>query len=324
MAGLIAPLPSIVVKSSGNVQSNVNNLRRLGDPASREMAAGLDGLQNQINTLGTALANPGALTELTVTNSKGVVIGWIGSRIVGGITYSGGWFEDLYIGGTGPADAVIVASGGGVDIHGAAIKLTSNGLETDINNETLPEWGAGVSLVSIDTSVLHGDQSFIAPQAFGVFAWDGAALTGIASIGDAGSGNGFIQLNGVGVSDQIAFGVNPATFTITDGINTTVVSPSGIATPLANAAAFEVSGVPGVNLSTTVVSAVSATTGTLNYGSSLSFNISTSGVFGTPGAGQSNGNVITSVSLNTSSTPIVTAVGSTSAGHGWSKGLLTS
>jgi len=324
MAGLNAPVAPLVTKSSANIQTNVNNLKRFRDPSGLESAAALDSLQNQINALVTALANPGGLTELTVTDKKGAVIGWIGSRIVGTITYSGGWFKDLYIGGTGPADAVIVASDGEVDIHGAAIKLTSNGLETDINNETLPEWGAGVSLVSIDTSVANGDQSFIAPQAFGVLAWDGAAYASIASIGDAGAGNGFIQLNGVGIADQIAIGVNPATITVFDGSNTVVISASGVNAPLMDAAAYKVSGVAGVNLSTNVVTAVLATGGTLNYGSSLTVTTDATGVFGTPAAGQSNGIVVTSVLLNISSTSSISSVTPTVAAHAWSKGILTS
>lgn len=323
MAGLSAPTAPVVTKSTGNVQSNVNRLKAIRNPVASEAAEGMGNLQLQINALVTALSSPGSLTELTVTDEKGAVIGWVGSRIVDGITYEGGWFENLYIGGTGPADAVISASGTSVTINGASIKITSNGLETDINNETLPEWGAGVSLVSIDTSVPNGDQSFIAPQAMGVFAWDGAAYTGIASIGDAGAGSGFIQLNATGSSDQIALSLGPAVITVFDGTNTTVLAATGINTPSINSAAYAAGGIPGVDLSTNVVTAVAVTSGTLNYGSSLSLNLQPDGVFGTPGAGQTNGFVVTSVSLNVSSTAIVTAAAATTAAHAWHKGLLT-
>lgn len=323
MAGLAAPLAPILLKSSGNVQSNVNNLRRQKDVTSRESASALDNLQLQINQIVIALTNPGALTELLVLNTKGAMIAWIGSRIVDGITYEGGWFEDIYIGGTGPADAVITAAGGGVTITGASIKLTSNGLETDINNETLPEWGAGVSLVSIDTSVPNGDQSFIAPQSFGVIAWDGAAYQFIASIGDDGGGNGNIGLNGIGIPDAITLSLNPAVITITNGVTTTILGHGEIISPIIDSALYKVSGVNGIDLSSNVLTAAAITSGTINYGSSLTVNTSATGVFGAPGAGQSNGTVVTGVSLNLTATGIVTAASVTTTSRVWSKGLLT-
>lgn len=319
MAGLSAPTAPILLKSSGNVQSNVNKLRTLRDPISTESASGLDNLQLQINQIVAALTNPGALTQLIVTNTKGVMIAWIGSRIVDGITYEGGWFEDLYIGGTGPADAVITATGGGVVVNGASIKLTNNGIETDINNETLPEYGSGVSVVSIDTSIAHGDQSFMAPQAFGVISWEGAAYASIMSIGDSGSGAGFLQLNRVGASDQITLNLGPPVITVFDGTNTTTIGSQEIITPLVNAAGYQVSGVPGVNLSSNVLTAASSTT--LNYGTSLTVGVRADAVVGTPGAGQSNATVVNGVTLNLTSSGVVT--GATSVAHAWSKGLLT-
>lgn len=324
---LAATTAAILSKSTGNAQSNINNLRTLRDRSSSEAASMGDSLQSQINSVVGALMNPGAVTQIQVVDQTGALIGWIGSQIIGGVSYEGGWFLDLYIGGTGPANAVITANGGGVTITNAPIKLTSNGVETDINNETLPAWGAGVSLVSIDTSVTHGDQSFIAPQAMGVFSWNGTALTSVAVFGDGGSGQGFLELNGVGNSDQIAMNIDPAAITLTDGTHTCSIGPTTInvatidATTLVNSPAYQASGTPGIGLSTSVITALSSVSGGINYGSSLTVNTSTTGVFGTPGAGQTNGTVVTGVTLNTTHTAVVT--GGTSVNHTWTEGLLT-
>ncbi len=324
MPGLAAPTAPILLKSSGNVQSDVNKLRTLRTPESQATASGLDDLQRQVNVIVQALTNPGALTDLLVLNTKGAMIGWIGSRIVDGITYEGGWFENIYIGGTGPADAVITASGGGVVINNASIKLTSNGLETDINNETLPAFGSGVSLVSIDTSVPNGDQSFIAPSAMGTTSWDGAAFQTIAILGDDGSQNGVLQLTGVGSSDQIFLQLNPPVITVSNGVSGTIIGPTEINTPLINADGYQVSSVPGIDLVTDVLTAAAISSGTINYGVSLTVNTSGTGVFGTPGVGQSNGTVVTGVSLNLSGVVnVVNSASVTTVNHHWAKGILT-
>ncbi len=325
MPGLAAPTAPILLKSSGNVQSNVNNLRTMRTRATDETASGLDDLQLQINAIVKALTNPGALTDLLVLNTNGAMIGWIGSRIVDGITYEGGWFENIYIGGTGPADAVITASGGGVTITNAPIQLTSNGIETDINNETLPAFGSGVSLVSIDTSVPHGDQSWIAPAAMGTTAWDGvSAFQTIAILGDDGSQNGVLQLTGIGSSDQIFLQLNPPVITVSNGVAGTVIGPSGIVTPLINADGYQVSSVPGIDLVTDVLTAAAISSGTINYGVSLSVSTAANAVFGTPGVGQSNGTAVTGVSLNLSGvTNVVNSASVTTVNHHWAKGILT-
>jgi hypothetical protein len=320
---LSAPTAPVLSKSSGNVNSNVNNLRSLKTFQTSETANGLDNLQSQVNNVVNALMNPGEVTQIQVYDQKGTLIGWIGSTVINNVSYEGAWFGDLYIGGASPANAVIVANGGGVTITGAAIQLTSNGLETDINNETLPVWGAGVSIVSIDTSVSNGDQSFMAPQAFGVATWNGASYSMIAAMGDAGSGQGFLQLNGIGNSDQITLGIDPATITIFDGTHTTALGPTEILTPLLDANAYQAAGVPGVDLTSTMLTAASITAGSFDYGSSVTVNTSGTGVFGTPGTGQTNGTVVTGVTLNTTHSNIVTAASVTSTNRQWSKGILT-
>lgn len=82
-------------------------------------------------TTGTLIVGGGAPDpQLSVLNTAGVEVGWIGVRGV----YSGAWFSSLYVGGTGPADAVITANSGAVAINGATFSLNLGGITTTINN----------------------------------------------------------------------------------------------------------------------------------------------------------------------------------------------
>lgn len=84
---------------------------------------------------------------------------------------------------------------------------------------------------------------------------------------------------------------------------------------------FLVGGVPGIDATTAF--GISLTVGTGGVGSSLTVNTSATGVFGTPAAGQSNGTVVTGVTLNVGGSA-VTSVSLNTAANTFSKGLLTS
>lgn len=102
--------------------------------------------------------------------------------------------------------------------------------------------------------------------------------------------------------------------TVTDGATTVTIDAGSVDSPL-----FSAGGVPGVTGSRAF--GISLTVGTASVGGSLSVNTDATGVFGTPGVGQSNGTVVTGVTLN-----LITAVSSVSLNteaHAWTGGLWT-
>lgn len=64
-------------------------------------------------TAGTLTIKPasGSVTELQIRDSGGTLLGWIGRDP--GATYNGGWFKNLYVGGSDAASARIVANSSG-------------------------------------------------------------------------------------------------------------------------------------------------------------------------------------------------------------------
>ena len=84
---------------------------------------------------GGASAKPG---QIGVFNASDVLIGWIGTN--GG--FFGAWFKQLYIGGTSPADAKVIAdASGNVTINGATFSLTANSTTTTINHADVANFG---------------------------------------------------------------------------------------------------------------------------------------------------------------------------------------
>jgi hypothetical protein len=89
------------------------------------------------------------------SDTDGSLIAWIGDRVVNGISYIGAYFRRIWIGGTGPADANIIADATGISINGASITLTKNGVTTTINNVSGIS-GETESLNSKDSVTPHG------------------------------------------------------------------------------------------------------------------------------------------------------------------------
>lgn len=83
-------------------------------------------LADNINA-GTLTIKPaaGSATELQVRDSGGTLVGWIGRDP--SATYNGGWFKNLYVGGTDAASAKIVANSSGnitIDLSSATDTFT--------------------------------------------------------------------------------------------------------------------------------------------------------------------------------------------------------
>jgi hypothetical protein len=81
-------------------------------------------------SIGGGTGMPG---QMAVYNSIAVMVGWIGAQ--GG--YYGGWFKQLYVGGSDPSTAKLVADGAGnLSISGAAITVVYGATTVTINAST--------------------------------------------------------------------------------------------------------------------------------------------------------------------------------------------
>ena len=94
----------------------------------------LNTLQNAINDIYQQMTQTPTLEELTVVDPSGAMIGWIGDQVFNGVVYEGGWFKQLYIGGSDPSAAVISTDiNGNVSIVGASIVVTSGNVTVTID-----------------------------------------------------------------------------------------------------------------------------------------------------------------------------------------------
>lgn len=129
-----------------------------------------------------------------VTDPSGVLIAWIGYQVSGNVAYYGGWFKQLYIGGTSPADAKIVAdSNGNVTITGATLTLTANGVTTTLNNANGFVASTVESIKSHDD--VSGGYSYLSPHNLIILSNDEAhALANLTVPGSGGSQAGLLSL----------------------------------------------------------------------------------------------------------------------------------
>lgn len=126
--------PGNVLNTAAKIRTEAS-MREWGTQTAGDVAEALHGLQDQIYKLNRLIAQvPPPLQTFSVVDSIGSLIGWIGDQVTATAEFIGAWFKTLYIGGTGPADAKIVAdASGNVTINGATITLTENGVMTVID-----------------------------------------------------------------------------------------------------------------------------------------------------------------------------------------------
>jgi len=106
------------------------------------------------------------LKSVWVYDALGTV-GWIGHRQISSVDYYGGWFKELYIGGTDPASAKIYADGtGNVSIDGATFTLTANDITTTIDHSS---YGGAYHGVRVSASTGPAYTSSITPTGFSLF-----------------------------------------------------------------------------------------------------------------------------------------------------------
>ncbi len=196
----ISSILSSSQRSPGNIKQLANQLFSSGskdaksDGAFRIVGQISGSLQDQIDQLVNALrTSPTLSSPLTVVDPSGNVIAQLGDFYTGSPAQLsiGGWFKNLWIGGSGPSTAAISASGGSVSITGATFSLTDGGVTTTINGS-----GFEVTDGTVTLSV-NGTQLQI--------------LVGSASITASASG----------------LAIAGATFSLTDGGVTTTINSSG-------------------------------------------------------------------------------------------------
>lgn len=278
--------------------------------------------------------------------------------------FTGLWGENVWIGGTGPTDAVISATAGGVFIDGASIILTLNGVETVISNPATTVFGTATaaSLQSFDVAtgsyaqVDAFDIGLAVPIVSGgtpnpVIWMSSVAGSGLLLVTETSTIHGAhgVTIDGGALTVTASATVAAVTNVTTLGTAGVTVHRSGgggatvtITFSNVDSPGFSVAGVPGINDTLTYVTGVTPTTssfgtsltvGTGSFGISLTVNTDATGVAGTPSAGQSNITVVTGVTLNlgtaVSSVSLNTAAALTAAtpvttSNTWSKGILTS
>lgn len=83
----------------------------------------------KINTGTLYVGGSGMAGQISVANTSNQKIGWIGTES----SYSGGWFKNLWVGGSGPSDAPLVSDSAGkvtLNVSTAAYKLALNPNDT--------------------------------------------------------------------------------------------------------------------------------------------------------------------------------------------------
>jgi hypothetical protein len=179
------------------------------------------------------LAPPPPVQKFNVVDAMGALIVWIGSAIVGGVTYLGAWFGNIYIGGTDASNAPIVAdAAGNVTITGATITLTKNGVKTTIGNDMGPD-GLTDSLSSEDISVANGQLTTVNPFAFVCNEWNPALsqYEAVAALRGTGAGSGRLLIGKVGGGSSILLaedGAGSPQVLVNSGADTSFMRPLNI------------------------------------------------------------------------------------------------
>lgn len=98
-----------------NVRAQANALRA-SNPV---LAEGLDGLQAQVDYLmGVLRSDPPSIEDWYVTDVNGKLLAWVGDKVVNGKVYWGGYFGQLYVGGTDPTTAPFFVGNAGKVVIG--------------------------------------------------------------------------------------------------------------------------------------------------------------------------------------------------------------
>src|SRR5579863_344172 len=110
MSGLFtvaaAPLIAGDGTSFGNIRAQASALTASQDPVASYTGQALSTVQGALDKLQSVLSKPlPSPTQFGVTDQNGVLITWIGNRVAAGKQYLGGYFKQLYVGGTDPTDA---------------------------------------------------------------------------------------------------------------------------------------------------------------------------------------------------------------------------
>jgi len=214
-------------RSPGSSSVDAARIRNAKQVTPTDVANGVNSLQRQIDVTVTAASSTTVVEDpMTITDTVGSEIGWIGSRVVSSISYIGAWFKTFWLGGSGPSSAVISGnSSGAVIINGATFTLNTNGITTTITNATASPLGA-TSLKSLDNASSY---------------WSGTTPTGYNLIDNLGNllgyirsdgGQGHISLGNVAGTNSIILtngGGGSPKLQITSGAGTVIVSPG---TPL--------------------------------------------------------------------------------------------
>lgn len=121
--GIVKPLLPDSQKSPASARQFIDPLRKVNP----QLASAIERLQQATDfTLNALRAEPEQADEIVFTDPQGNVIFWVGSRD----GYFGGWFGQLYVGGTGPVNANLFVDNTGIlTIRDALITLTSGNKE---------------------------------------------------------------------------------------------------------------------------------------------------------------------------------------------------
>ena len=218
--------PGNVLTTGAKIRSDAS-MRPWGPQTAGDVADAIHGLQDQINKLNALIsATPPPLLTFSVVDAIGTLIGWIGDQVTATAEYIGAWFKTLYIGGTSPADAKIIAdASGNVTINGASITLNSGGVTTTLNNTAGP-YGTQ-SLKSLDNAT--GFYTAVTPFNTSLITSAGQFLAQLLSTGNTGASAGLLSLTNVAGTKTILLTASTPRLVIV-GAGTTSVSDVDIST----------------------------------------------------------------------------------------------
>ena len=105
--------PSSIKQSVAQIQANSQNVQDPNVSQALNLAgSAISSMGSAIDQILAALRAPIPQPNQTyITDPSGNLIGWIGFSSLSGVSYKGAWFQNLYVGGTGPQNAQFSVTG---------------------------------------------------------------------------------------------------------------------------------------------------------------------------------------------------------------------
>lgn len=173
-------------QSAGSVNQTASRLnagsRAVKDAAAQSMfqstGGALSSLQDQIDNITRVMRSPIPQPDAySVADPSGNLIAWIGFNIVDNVVYQGGWFANVYIGGTNASNAPFFA-------NGSQVVIGKNGqvFIEDLGGNTVGWFGVESETALVITAATNASPSVITIAGHGYV--DGDTITIAGAVGN--------------------------------------------------------------------------------------------------------------------------------------------